>query len=145
MNGDDVRRSYAAIIAAIGDRDDRVLDRLIALDIVDHNPVPNQPPGLAGIRYWAATVYEAFPDLTGTVEDTVAEGEKVAGRVTWRGTHRGPFVGLPGTGRSVEFEAFHIIRFAGNRAVEWWGTADLLGALTRLGAGVVAGGAGGQP
>jgi predicted ester cyclase len=137
MNDEDIRRSYTAIIAAISARDDRRLDRLIAEDVIDHNPAPNQPPGLAGFKYWAATAYEAFPDLTGTVEDILVEGEKVAGRVTWRGTHQGRFVGVAGTGKVVEFPAFHIVRFANNRAVEWWGTADLLGALTRVGATVV--------
>ena len=137
MNDDHIRRSYAAIIAAISARDDRVLDKLIAEDVVDHNPAPNQPHGLAGFKYWVATACQAFPDLTGTVEDTVVEGAKVAGRVTWRGTHRGPFVGVAGTGKVVEFAAFHIVRFADNRAVEWWGTADLLGALTQLGAAIV--------
>jgi predicted ester cyclase len=137
MNDDDIRRLYTAIIAAIGARDDRLLDRLIADDVIDHNPAPNQPPGLAGFKYWAAMAREAFPDLTGTVEDTLVDSGKVAGRVTWRGTHRGHFVGVAGTGKAVEFAAFHIVRFTDRRAVEWWGTADLLGALIRVGATIV--------
>jgi len=137
MNDDDIRRLYTAIIAAISARDDRLLDRLIADDLIDHNPAPNQPPGLAGFKYWAATAYEAFPDLTGTVEDTLVEGGKIAGRVTWRGTHRGRFVGVAGTDKAVKFAAFHIVRVADHRAVEWWGTADLLGALTQVGATVI--------
>jgi predicted ester cyclase len=133
----DVRRRYEAIIAAVGERDDAVLDRFIAADVVDHNPVPGQPPGLLGFKYWAASAHEAFPDLAGTVEDAIVEGEKVAGRVTWRGTHRGLFVGIAATGRTVEFEAYHIVRFYAGRAVEWWGTADLIGALTGLGGRIV--------
>lgn len=69
--------------------------------------------------------------------DLIAEGDRVAGRVTYRATHRGPFVGVPATGRRVEFEAFHIVRFARGRAVEWWGTADIFGALIQVGAEVV--------
>ena len=144
MDHDALRRSYAAIIASISARDERALDSLIASDIVDHNPAPNQPPGLAGFKYWAATAYEAFPDLAGTVEDVVVEGLKVAGRVTWRGTHEGPFVGIPATGTTVQFEAFHFVRFEGNRAVEWWGTADLLAALSGIGVRIVPSVTGGQ-
>ena len=75
-----------------------------------------------------------FPDLTGTVEDVLTDGEKVAGRVTRRGRHRGDLMGVAGTGDTVEFPAFHIVRFSQGRAVEWWGTADLLGALVQVGA-----------
>jgi predicted ester cyclase len=56
--------------------------------------------------------------------------------VVWRGTHGGVFLDVPATGAAVAFRAFHIIRFRAGRAVEWWGTADLLGALTQLGARV---------
>ena len=78
----------------------------------------------------------SFPDFAGAVEDVVAEGDRVAGRATWRGTHRGEFMGIPPTGRSVSFSAFHIVRFSEDRAAEWWGTADLLSALQMLGATV---------
>lgn len=56
----------------------------------------------------------------------------------WRGNHRGHFMGVPGTGVDVEFSAFHVVRFAGGLAVEWWGTPDLLGALVQVGATVTA-------
>ena len=113
------------------------MDALIAPTFVDHNPVAGQPSGPEGFKYWARSARGAFPDLSGTVEDVLVDGDKVAGRVTWRGTHRGNFVGVPGTGSTVEFSAFHIVRFARGRAMEWWGTADLLGALAQTGARVL--------
>ena len=58
----------------------------------------------------------------------------MAGRVTWRGTQRGSFLGVPPSDTQVEIPAFHIVRLSANRIVEWWGTADLLGALEQLGA-----------
>ena len=132
-----LRESYEAIIAAVAAADDDVLDQLIATDLVDHNPVPGQEPGRAGFKYWVATVHNAFPDISGVVEDTVVQGDKVAARVTWRGSHRGAFAGVPGTGAAVELQAVHIVRFADGRAIEWWGTADLFGALQQVGASVV--------
>jgi predicted ester cyclase len=77
---------------------------------------------------------DAFPDLTGIVDDVVAQRDRVAGRVIWHGTHRGLFVGVPATGRRVAFPGFHSVRLVDGRVAEWWGTADLLGALTQVGA-----------
>jgi predicted ester cyclase len=74
--------------------------------------------------------------MRGTVEDVIAEGDRVAARMTWHGTHRGEFMGVGPTGNRVSFTVFHLVRFSQGRAVEWWGTADLLGALQQLGATV---------
>jgi steroid delta-isomerase-like uncharacterized protein len=128
--------AYRAIIDAISTGRFEVLNDLVAEELVDHNPVPGQPPGRAGFVYWAEIARQAFPDLSGRVEDTLAAAGKVAARVTWRGTHVGPFLGVPGTGVSLQFQAFHIVRFEAGRATEWWGTADLLDALMQMGAGI---------
>ena len=134
-----LRATYEAIIAAVSAADDETLDQLIATDLIDHNPVPGQAAGLAGFKYWVTTMHDAFPDMNGVVEDTVVEEDKVAARVTWTGTHQGDFAGVPGTGVIVELQAIHIVRFAGGLAAEWWGTADIFGALQQVGASVVRG------
>lgn len=115
-------RIYQRIISAIGDKDVGALKRLIAADIIDHNPVPGQSAGLAGFIWWMEGIHSAFPDITGRISDTVVGADKIAGRVLWSGTHEGEFLGIPGTGKTIEIEAFHIVRFADNLAAEWWGT-----------------------
>jgi len=125
---------YRRIIEAVNAGDFDTLDDLFAADMVDRNPIPGQLPGLAGFKQWMATARRSFPDLRGTVEQVLAEGDLVAGRVTWRGTQAGAFVGVAPTGRFVAFEAYHIARFEGGKAAEWWGTADIFGALAQLGA-----------
>jgi predicted ester cyclase len=132
-----LRESYEAIIAAVSAADDQKLDQLIAPDVIDHNPVPGQAPGIAGIKYWMSLMHDAFPDIDGVVEDVVVEGDKVAGRVTWKGTHRGVLAGVPGTGVEVELQAVHIVRFIGGRLAEWWGTADVFGFLQQVGARII--------
>jgi len=132
-----LRQSYEAIIRAVVAADEDALDRLIAENIVDHNAVPGQAPGRDGIKYWMAMMQDAFADLTGVVEDTVVEGDKIAARVTWHGTHRGDFVGVPGTGAPVAMQTVQILKFADGMASEWWGTADVFGALHQVGARVV--------
>ncbi len=134
MSSEDHKRTYRQIIAAVtaGDRD--ALNALMAADLVDHNPMPDQRPGLAGFAEWMRAARQSFPDLAGTVEQVLAEGDLVAGRVIWRGTQRGPFAGLAPTGQPVAFAAYHIVRFDRGKAVEWWGTADIAGARAQLGA-----------
>jgi predicted ester cyclase len=128
------RDLYQGVITAVSDGDADALNALLAPDMVDHNPVPGQSPGSSGFVEWMAMARASFPDFRGTVEQAVAEGDLVAGRVTWRGTQSGPFLVVPPTGRAVEIAAFHLVRFASGRVVEWWGTADLLGTLLALGA-----------
>jgi steroid delta-isomerase-like uncharacterized protein len=130
------KEAYRRIIAAIGGGDADALQELMAPHVIDHNPMADQRPGLEGFKQWMAAVRGSFPDLHGTVEDVVAEGDRIAARMTWRGTHRGEFMGIPPTNRPVTFSAFHVVRFEGGRAEEWWGTANLLDVLQQLGAEV---------
>ncbi|MDQ3779139.1 MAG: ester cyclase [Chloroflexota bacterium] len=78
----------------------------------------------------------AFPDSHHTVEDLIAEGDKVVTRFTWSGTHRGEFMGVPPTGRRVAVGGIWIHRVEGGRIVEGrnWGQVDWLGLLQQLGA-----------
>lgn len=75
----------------------------------------------------------AFPDLTLTVEDNIAEGDKVVSRVIFRGTHEGDFQGFDPTGRSVQFETIVINRFENEELAEAWVQADVLGVMQQLG------------
>jgi predicted ester cyclase len=135
MSERSLRQTYQAIIGAVAAGDKDALDHLIAEDIVDHNAVPGQAAGRAGIKYWVTMMHDAFSDLTGVVEDTVVEDDKIAARVT-RGTHRGDFVGIPGTGAPVTMQSVQILKFTGGLASEWWGTADIFGVLRQVGASV---------
>ena len=124
---------YRRVIAAVSEGKPSTLDDLLAPDLVDHNPVPDQPPGRDGFKAWMAAARSSFPDFSGTVEAVLGEDDLVAGHVIWRGTHRGPFLGLPPSGREVSIDAFHIVRFSSERIAEWWGNADLLGVVNQIG------------
>jgi steroid delta-isomerase-like uncharacterized protein len=78
----------------------------------------------------------AFPDLSCTVEDQVAEGDKVVSRWTLRGTHQGEFFGVPASGKRVEMSGIQVDRFAeeSGKIVEEWAEFDLLGAMRQMGA-----------
>ena len=83
--------------------------------------------GLAGRRV-------AFSDIHVTVEDQVAEGEKVSTRRTWRATHRGPYRGVAPTDKQVTGTQISVVRFLQGRVVEDWAVADEIGILQQLGA-----------
>ena len=77
--------------------------------------------------------FTAFPDVHFTIEDQVAEADKVVTRWTWRGTHQGPFQGIPPTGKHVMVTGIDISRFEGGKSVEHWLNMDTLGMLQQIG------------
>lgn len=77
------------------------VNELVAEDFVEHIPFPGQAPGREGLRYVLSIFLSAFPDIRWTLEEQIAEGEKVVSRFTMTGTHHGDFLGVPPTGKSV--------------------------------------------
>ena len=129
---------YKQVIDAISRNDEAVLDLYLSEELIDHNPIPGQPPGRAGFKEWMASARTSFPDLQGTIEDVLlAQDDYVIGRVTWHGTQRGPFAGLSPTHKVASLPVIHIVRFEEDKIVEWWGVADIYGAVLQLGGKVV--------
>ena len=75
----------------------------------------------------------AFPDLVVTVEDQIAEGDRVVTRWTARGTHGGEFLGIPPTGKEFTFKGVDIVRIVDGKIVEGWDVPDLFGLMRQLG------------
>jgi steroid delta-isomerase-like uncharacterized protein len=125
-----VHRVYEAF--ATGDLD--VIDELFADDYIDRHLLPGAPPGPEGVKFQVTTLRSGFPDAEFIAEDLVAEGDTVAVRQTFRGTHSAEFLGIPPTGRRVSMEGIGIIRFRDGKAVELTAVEDMLGFLQQLGA-----------
>lgn len=88
---------------------------------------------LEHVKQFVGVVMQAFPDLHYTVEDMVAEGDKVVTRLTLSGTQRGTFMGIPATGKHTTISDIEIFRITNGKAVENWVQADFLGLLQQLG------------
>jgi steroid delta-isomerase-like uncharacterized protein len=112
---------------------DGALTDLVAEDFVEQNPLPGQGPGRAGLRDVLAGMNAAFPDIHWDVQDTVVEGGRVATFSFWTGTHRGEFMGIPATGRSVRVEAWTLDRYEGGQLTGSRIIMDVVGLLTQLG------------
>jgi steroid delta-isomerase-like uncharacterized protein len=110
-----------------------LLTELIAVDHVGHDPFGDHY-GPEGLRIAVVEYRAAFPDLRVTVEDLVTEGDKVVHRFTLWGTHAGPFMGIPPTGRVVTAAGIAIDRLADGKVAESWVSLDALNLLRQLGA-----------
>ena len=111
------------------------IDELFAPDWVDHDAArPEALHGSEGARQLVEGYRGAFPDLHITVEDQVAEGEKVVTRWTARGTHQGELLGIPPSGNQVTITGITIDRFSGGKMVESWDNYDALGMMQQIGA-----------
>lgn len=110
-----------------------VVDELVTADMIEHEEIPGIPPNREGVKQAFAMFRTAFPDMRVTIEDLIAESDKVVARETWRGTHRGAFMEIPPTGKQVEVTGIDILRIANGKMVEHWGQLDMLGMLQQLG------------
>ena len=90
--------------------------------------------GPAGFKVFWRNIRAALPDVRISVEDTVAEGEKVAARVVLEGTHRGEGLGVSPTGHRVKIAGIVLVQFANGRIIRGWNSWDQLGLLQQLGA-----------
>jgi steroid delta-isomerase-like uncharacterized protein len=110
-----------------------IVDELIAEDYVDHNPaLPGVGPGREGTRQYMRMLKTAFPDAAHTIDDIIAEGNKVMTRVTARGTFLGECMGYQPNGNIVEISGIAVHRVENGRLVEHWAHADIAGFMRQI-------------
>ena len=110
-----------------------LIDEICSPEFVNHSPPPGIPADCEGIKILTAMFRGAFTDSHFTIENMVAEGDKVATRKTFHGTHGGDFMGMPPTGRVVSMGLIDIVRVSDGRVVEHWAMGDSLGLMQQLG------------
>jgi steroid delta-isomerase-like uncharacterized protein len=111
----------------------KTIDELVAPDALIRTPLPIEATGAQLVKEVFARLLRAYPDLHVTIEDLIAEGDKVVVRNTVTGTHRGEYMGIPPTGKSVTYNEIFITRFADGRITETWGVVDVLSQMRQLG------------
>jgi steroid delta-isomerase-like uncharacterized protein len=128
-NKEVARRFYEEVF---NKHDVDMLDELVAPDYNEHDPLPGQRAGLDGVRDRVAMIIDGL-DPHFTLEDVIAEGDKVVVRWTNSGTNIGEFLGIPATHRSFSIAGIDIYRLSGGKLAEHWHVVDMLAQLQQLG------------
>ena len=102
-------------------------------DVIEQVPLPGQGPGLDGLKDILRAMRTGFPDLVFSIQEQIAEQDKVASRFEWTGTHRGEFLGIPATGRPVRVWGIVIDRLEDGRIKDTRILMDTLGLMGQLG------------
>ncbi len=110
-----------------------LIDEHMAPNYVLHNPPTGFSPDREGLKAILHAMRSAFPDLRMTVEDVIAEGDKVVQRRRYEGTHKGEFFGVPATGKALSVSQITVSRVADGKFAEEWAETDFLGMLQQLG------------
>lgn len=110
------------------------LSEVLAEELLTPKILPGLPHGIEGAKAAHQIMLTGFPDYQTVVDDLVAEDDRVAVRITMSGTHTGTFMGIPATGKHVEFTGMYIARIANGKIAEHWGEEDGVSLLTQLGA-----------
>ena len=111
-----------------------IVDELFSPRFEHHFKDPRLPRGREGMKALGGVVVKGFPDVQATIEDLLAEGNKVVERTTARATHKGEFNGVLATGNKVGWSEIHIYRIEGGKVAELWSEIDFLGIMLQIGA-----------
>jgi steroid delta-isomerase-like uncharacterized protein len=113
----------------------KAIEELHAPDLLDHNPLQGQPPGMEGLKFMVGGLRQGYPDMRFEVDPLVAQGDKVVGRWTMTATNTGPltFMGLPATGKAIQITGIDIMRIVDGKIVELWHQEDVMSMMMQLG------------
>ena len=118
----------------VNNRNFGAIDDLMDTNYVEHNPLPGMDAGSAGMKQTLEMFTSAFPDLRSTIDELIAEDDKVVGVMTTTGTHQGEFMGTPASGKQIKVTEIHVVRIVNGKAVEHWGLQEDLSLMQQIGA-----------
>lgn len=109
------------------------LNEVVSENLLTPRIMPGIPSGIEGAKAAHQIMLTGFPDYQTVINDLIAESDRVVARITMSGTHTGNFMGIPATGKRVEFTGIYIARIADGKIVEHWGEEDGVSLLSQLG------------
>jgi steroid delta-isomerase-like uncharacterized protein len=116
-----VRRYYSEVWNTWNDL---ALEELISPEIVFHGSIGTAVKGIAEFKQYVNRIRSAFPDFHNHIEELIAEGDKVAARLTYTGTHRGELFGFPGTGRKITYQGLAVFEFKKEKVIRGYVLGD---------------------
>lgn len=128
------KNAHKLVLEGVNKGNMAVIDECLAANAVEHNLPPGMPQNREGFKMFFTAFRAAFPDLTYTVEEELADGDKVMHRLMATGTMKGDFQGMKASNKKATWQEMHIGRCDANgKIVEHWATVDQVGMLTQLG------------
>jgi steroid delta-isomerase-like uncharacterized protein len=131
------KATFRRVVEAVNTGDteliSKTIDEVVEPDVQIRTPLPIEETGAQAAKQVWAILLRAFPNLHITVEDLIAEGDKIVARNSVTGTHRGEYMGRPPTGKSITYSEIFIFRIADGRIAETWGVVDVLSQMRQLG------------
>lgn len=137
MSTEEKKALIQRTIDLINERNFAGIDQMYASSYVRHDPNTPQVRNREAYKQYVMVLCNIFPDLHFTIEDLLADGEKVVCRFTTAGTHSRPWRSIPATGKRVTTSGVAISRVVGDEVVEDWFTNDIFGLAEQLGATLV--------
>ena len=114
---------------------DALIDTYFAEDFVEHEALPGMDETRETPRRMFTMMQTAFPDIRVDIGDIIQEGDKVAARVVFTGTHKGEFMGVPATNKEIQIRILDICQFRDDKMVAHWGLLDAAGIMEQMGVG----------
>ena len=133
MSTEDNKAVIHRLLDRLNQKDVAALDEFCTPDFVNHDPANPQVRSREDFKQWFAGLSTAFPDLHFSLEDILAEGDKVAYRYILHATQSGPWRGAPPTGKSITVTAMAFTRLHDGKSAELWQNTDALGLVQQLG------------
>jgi steroid delta-isomerase-like uncharacterized protein len=133
MSTEENKANVRRFVDGLNQRNVAVIDELCTPDFVSHDPANPQVRSREDYKQWVTGLSAAFPDLHFTIDDILAEGDKVAYRFTLRATHSGSWRGAAPTGKSITVTGTAIDRIRDGKFAEAWANTDALGLVQQLG------------
>lgn len=130
-----IRRLYEGLNDFIRTGEDiSFLDRTFDKNMLQHmSGFPPNTDNLDALKQMMPSLRKALADVKITVHDVIGEGDKVAARVSWEGTHKGEMMGIPASNKRLNVTEMHIYRFSDGKVVERWGEWDKFGMMQQIG------------
>lgn len=111
-----------------------LIDEVVSPDFVEHEGFPGLGTDRQGVKDFFTMFRTAFPDMKFAIDDMLEDGDKIVVRATMTGTHKGEFMGIAPTGKSISVQAIDIVRFENGKVTDHWGVTDTAGMMEQLGA-----------
>lgn len=126
-------RLHDAINSGDFEQISKTIDEVVAPDLLMRTAIPLASTGAQAMKDVFQMLHRAFPDIQVTIEDLIAEGDKIVSRNSVTGTNSGEYMGRPPTGKTVTYNEIFIFRFEDGRVAETWGVVDVLSQMRQLG------------